>query len=69
VQHLGQGVGVAPLPPGGVLHFGRPPEWKRSILTFWPLSSGDWSKVSNLEHSWAESGVKNLPCQENVAAV
>ncbi len=64
----GRGVGVAPPPPGAVLPVGRLPERKRSSLTFWPLPSGDQSKVSKLEHSWAKNDSKSLPCLENVAA-
>jgi hypothetical protein len=55
----GQDVGVA-LPPGGVLRSGMPPEQKRSTPTFWPLPSGDHSKVSKLERSWAKCGGKSL---------
>ncbi len=58
VQHWGQGVGVARLPPGGVLHIGRPPDRKRSTPMFWPLPSGDQSKVSKLEYSWKKTAVK-----------
>ncbi len=48
------------------MRFGMPPERKQSTPMFWPLPSGDQSKVSKLWYSWAKSGSKSLPYQENV---
>jgi hypothetical protein len=53
----------------GALHFGKPPELKRSAPKFWPLSSGDPSKGAQPVHSWAENGGKSLPCQGIFAVV
>ncbi len=39
------------------------------LQRFGPLPSGDQLKGATLVRSWAENGITNLPCRENVAAV
>ncbi len=57
-QHLGRDARVAPPPPGGVLHFGKPPERKWSTPMFLAPHFRDLLEGANLHAVGQKTAVK-----------